>query len=904
MKGKEIEQYFIDYFKRQDHKHLPSGPVVVRDNPTLMFNSAGMVQFQNWFRDLSLAKYPRVVTSQKCLRAGGKHNDLENVGYTNRHHTFFKMLGNFSFGDYFKERAIELAWNFLTKELGIKKDRLSVTIHHSDQESRKIWRKILGGESKITEEGDADNFWTVGNRGPCGPCTEIFHQTKEGQEPVEIWNLVFTEYNQTDKAREKLPKPCVDTGMGLERITAVIEGKEDNYETSLIYPLVEAVVKRVDDFDEWRGRLSSGIDDEPPVEKMNKPAIRDKKGHLRPFLKVIADHIVSACFLIHEDVIPSNKNEGYVLRKILRRMFMHGLEVMKDGGSIFSIDPRHIGFPYEDGKLVEKVVDLHPELKESLPLIKDTLLEEVNLFAGVMRVAPNFHTDLFNLLEHGGREAGLVKLTYDGRKLSGECIFKLEDTHGLPLDLIRKICELQKVEMDMEGYELCVKRRQALAEKGLLKKEPINADAYSETQTLDNGGLTSFAGNLHHDDKKYIVLSATPFHPQGGGQMGDKGTITVTKSNGLEDRINVINAIAVKNPSGERVIFHEVEDLAVDLSKGVKVTVKIDQAHRKKLAQGHTATHILNEIISNPNIVHPGLDESGEFVFSAQRGSNITAEKFTFDFTCRYQMTQDILNLIEKMVNQVIQEDVKLETKTLEDLQKAKKEGYKPLPGHDYGAGKLQGLEIAATLPGGGKFSSKELCGGSHLDRTGEIGYFKIIKESSISRGVRRIEAVTGQNAVDHIQNLEKILTEKITNLEKENSTLKKEVEEMQMRMRRDKILRGDARREKTRYGVDFLIHTSPNLLPSDIRPLLAELSRRRKAIHLVHCKSGGKISLGISVPESISEVLSAVAVLKEPVAVLKGANKPSGNELIAQGGGRSPESLSKALDSIKKQLL
>ena len=898
MPGREIEKAFVNYFKEHDHKDLPSGPIVVRDDPTLMFNSAGMVQFRNWFQDLNVARYPKVVTSQKCIRAGGKHNDLKEVGFTPRHHTFFRMLGNFSFGDYFKEEAIELAWDFLTKELGIGQSKLSITVHNSDQESRQIWAKILGGESRITDEGDADNFWSMGDSGPCGPCTEIFYDHGK-DEPTEIWNLVFMQYNQTSKGRENLAKPCVDTGMGLERITAVMQGVEDNYETDLIYPLIKGI-------SEYGGKQLE---------------IRDEKGHIKPSFKIVADHFISSCFLISEGVQPSNTKEGYVLRKIIRRMFIHQSKLENRHG--FSFDSVDFD-PIRCLSYLFPLRPLHPELSGSFSLVSKIIERENHLFKRVgfevMRVAR-----MVTEAKKDG-QSGWVEIS-DG-KLTGETIFKMQDTYGMHLEMIEEMCESGEVTvgMDMEGYEACVKERE-IRSKGVLKKEELpNPAGFPPTERIENdlvcpvdnvsrSDFTHGMGKVYvlreqhkvHDDqgRPYLRFDKTPFHPQGGGQVGDKGWFVDG------DRwIEIKNTLEVEKPDGKgTVIFHEI-----DRDEGDKIPSRftgvftkdgsssrrlvVDKAHRDAVARGHTATHILNQVL---------CDLLGE-VF--QQGSHITAEKFTFDFTHDGSIGKERLKKIEDTVNEVIRANVEVQCKTYENYTEAKAAGAKSLPGESYAKGSVRVLKMGTDLGWqlgehgenvpSQRFESIELCGGTHVNRTGDIGLFKILGESSISRGVRRLEAMVGDRALAYIQQMEEELEVENEAMRKENSSLRKELGEVETTLRRGQIL--SAMPKPALVHIPYFVHTSTELLPSDIRHLLIELDKKQEGIHLVHCFFKGKVSLGVTVSKSIKG-FHAVKLLEEAVSILGGNNKPSGNEFIAQGGGANTKSLSDALDAVEKQL-
>ncbi len=714
MKAADIRKTFLEYFQSKGHTIVASSPVVPGDDPTLLFTNAGMNQFKDVFLGFDKRPYTRATTSQKCIRAGGKHNDLDNVGYTARHHTFFEMLGNFSFGDYFKHDAISFAWELLTEKFKLPKDKLWVTVYQEDDEAYEIWNKVVGVPAeRIVRIGDnkggrymSDNFWMMGDTGPCGPCTEIFYDhgpdipggppgspEEDGDRYIEIWNNVFMQFNRTeDGVMHPLPKPSVDTGMGLERIATVLQGKHSNYEIDLFQALLAAAKTAVD--------AAGGGD----VDASS------------PSLKVIADHIRACSFTVADGVIPSNEGRGYVLRRITRRAIRHG----------YKLGARTPFFHKLVSALVEQMGEAYPELRQNEKRITDVLKTEEERF--------------FQTIAHG-MEILEGALASGAKQVDGETAFKLHDTYGFPVDLTADVCRERDVTVDQAGFDAAMARQREQASAagkfkmaaGLEYKGVATGFHGYEHLTVDAANVTAIyldgasVQQANAGDDAVIVLDHTPFYAESGGQCGDSGDLRNATSRFIVEDTQKIQA---------DVFGHHGRVVEGAIKVGDKLNAKVDAELRAKTVRNHSATHLM----------HKALREVlGEHV--QQKGSQVTADRTRFDFAHNAPMTDEQIREVEELVNAEIlaNADAQAQVMALEDAQKS---GAMMLFGEKYG-------ETVRVLSIG---SSKELCGGTHVKRTGDIGLFKIVAEGGVAAGVRRVEAITGANALAYTQNLESTL--------------------------------------------------------------------------------------------------------------------------------------------------
>ncbi len=711
MKVSQIRQAYLDFFASKGHQIVPSSPVVPGDDPTLLFTNAGMNQFKDVFLGFDQRPYSRATTAQKCIRAGGKHNDLDNVGYTARHHTFFEMLGNFSFGDYFKQDAIEFAWELLTEVFKLPKEKLFITVYAEDQEAYDIWHQQIGVPAeRIIRIGDnkgaryaSDNFWMMGDTGPCGPCTEIFYDhgahipggppgspDEDGDRFIEIWNNVFMQFNRDEAGNmHPLPKPSVDTGMGLERIAAVLQKVHSNYEIDLFANLLQAAKAAVE------GAGGQNCDSNSPS------------------LKVIADHIRACSFVIVDGVIPGNAGRGYVLRRIARRAIRHGFKLGARQPFLYQLVPA----------LVAEMGDAYPELRLAQDKVSDVLKQEEERF--------------FQTIANGMEilEAALAK---NATNIDGETAFRLHDTFGFPLDLTADICRERGVTVDVAGFELAMQaqRNQARAAgqfkmtQGLTYAgKPTEFHGYEQLQR-DSNTITALyldgvpVQAVAAGDNAVVVLDHTPFYAESGGQVGDRGELRNERS-----RFEVADTFKIQ----ANVFGHQGEVLEGQLCVGDSLKALVDIAHRQDTMRNHSATHLL----------HKALREVlGDHVM--QKGSLVDASKTRFDFTHNAPISPTQLRQIEALVNREILANTATSAQVM-SLEDAQKTGAMMLFGEKYGA-EVRVLEIG---------TSKELCGGTHVSRTGDIGSLKVTSESGVAAGIRRVEAVTGNNALHFLQDLE-----------------------------------------------------------------------------------------------------------------------------------------------------
>lgn len=854
----DIRRHFVDYFVRNDHTHVPSSSLIPRNDPTLLFTSAGMVQFKDVFTGLEKRDYKRAVSSQKCLRAGGKHNDLENVGYTARHHTFFEMLGNFSFGDYFKDDAISLAWNLVTKEFGLDANRLLVTVYSEDEEAAKIWKKITGfSDEKIIRIPTSDNFWSMGDTGPCGPCTEIFFDhgddiwggppgsaDQDGDRFIEIWNLVFMQFDQqSDGTKINLPKPSVDTGMGLERIAAVLQGKHNNYETDLFKTIIETSA-------ELSGQAVDG-----PFQASHR---------------VIADHLRASSFLIADGVLPSNEGRGYVLRRIMRRAMRHVHLLGVKDVMMWRLVPT----------LVHLMGEAYPELHNAQSLISETMRLEEERFQ--------------TMLERGMRllEQESEKLSSNG-KLAGDVAFKLYDTFGFPLDLTQDVLRSKKMTVDVDGFQAAMEKQRAESRanwsgSGEAKTESTWYDIKESFGATEFLGYTSNSADgkivalvkdgvrvdcLSENDEGFVVCNQTPFYGESGGQMGDSGVISCATN----DTIAHVNDTVKK--LGE-LIVHRVVVKKGTLKVDDVVHLNIDVEKRSCLRAHHSATHLLHAALRN------ALGTS-----VTQKGSLVAHDRLRFDFSYNQAIEQNILQEIEDVVNKQIRENANVSTKLMA-MDKAVESGAMALFGEKY----ADEVRVVSMGSDDAHFST-ELCGGTHVKRTGDIGLFKIISETGISSGVRRIEAFVGLAAQNYIKNKEKLFDDVLKALKaspvdvvgKVQTLLdEKKKNEREIQTLRQELATGGAKNKdvaRTIGDVAFVFQKVENIPAKDLRGIADQLKANHdNAIVAVASVVDEKVALVVCLSEKLTSRFSASDFVKAASTLLGGSG--GGRAEFAQGGG------------------
>ena len=732
---KNVRKSFLNYFSNNKHKIVDSSSLVPSNDPTLMFTNSGMVQFKNVFTGLEKRDYKRAVTSQKCVRAGGKHNDLENVGYTPRHHTFFEMLGNFSFGDYFKDVAIELAWNLITKEFQISKDKLSVSVYSEDEEAFNLWKKIAGlPESRIYKISTSDNFWSMGDLGPCGPCSEIFYdhgehlkggppgsKDQDGDRFIEIWNLVFMQFEQVSKDKKiELPKPSVDTGMGLERISALLQGTHDNYATDHFKTLIEASANLI-------------------KTKVNKENISSHR--------VIADHLRASSFLIAEGVLPSNEGRGYVLRRIMRRGMRHSHTLGSDEPIFYKMIPT----------LVKEMSDSYPELKRAEPLITETLKTEEEKFSSLLKRGIEILNENLNKVKNNS--------------FPGEIAFKLYDTYGFPLDLTADILKSKKIKVDKAGFDKEMEKNKKLArsnwkgsgdkfleEKWFKVREKINPTEFLgyEFNKLEGIVLKILAGKDFVNEAKAgdeieIITNQTPFYAESGGQVGDQGII-------YSNDCKIIIHDTQKKMGDLHVHYGKVEK--GNLKVNQTVNLEIDIKRRNNARAYHSATHLLHEALRRT---------LGKHV--TQKGSLVSPDKLRFDFSHNKPIDKKEIEKIENYVNEMINTEADVKTRIMTPKEAVSK-GALAMFGEKYG----DEVRVLSMGNENGKYFSTELCGGTHVKNTKEIGKFKIVNQSSIAAGVRRVEALRDKQLEEYEKSLKKDKTNKEKDLIKQIDLIKEEL--------------------------------------------------------------------------------------------------------------------------------
>ncbi|WP_271274661.1 alanine--tRNA ligase [Aliamphritea hakodatensis] len=842
MTSAELRQAFLNYFENNGHQIVESSSLIPANDPTLMFTNAGMVQFKDVFLGSDQRPYTRATTSQRCVRAGGKHNDLDNVGYTARHHTFFEMLGNFSFGDYFKRDAINFAWTFLTEVLQLPKEKLWITVHISDDEAEKIWKEEVGIDPERFSKLDEDNFWSMGDTGPCGPSSEIFYDhgadiwggppgspEEDGDRYIEIWNLVFMQFNRAaDGEMTPLPKPSVDTGMGLERIAAVLQNVHSNYEIDLFQNLLKAAAAAVG---------SNDLD--------NKS------------LRVIADHIRSCSFLILDGVIPSNEGAGYVLRRIIRRAVRHGKKLGAQGAFFHKLV----------AALVKEMGAAYPDLTAQQELIEKVLLKEEEQFA--------------KTLEHGMGLLETVISKLEGTEIPGETVFKLYDTYGFPVDLTADVAREQELTIDMAGFEKAMEQQRTQARAA----GKFNVD-YNDALTLD--GETSFTGYEHLQgsakvvglfsdgaavdvlnagDKGIVVLDETPFYAESGGQVGDSGLL---KAEGL------IFTVADCTKESKNHLHHgELQQGTIKV--GDTLFPEVDAERRQKTAVNHSATHVLHEALRRVLGSHV-----------QQKGSLNDAERLRFDFSHFEAVTAKELQAVEEMVNEEVRRNTLIETDVM-DIDSAKEKGAMALFGEKYD-------DEVRVLTMGGDFSV-ELCGGTHAQRTGDIALLKIVSEGGIAAGVRRVEAVTGKAALDFMAGVSAQLQDKLTDQQGKTRQLEKELEQLKAKLAAAKgadLVSAAA----DVAGVKVLAEVLEGIEPKALRDTIDQLKNKLgSAVVVLATVADGKVSLAAGVSKDLTAKVKAGDLVRELTAKLGG--KGGGRPDFAQGGGTDAAALPAVLAEV-----
>ena len=863
MKAKQVRKTYIDYFRSKGHELVDSDSLVPQNDPSLLFTNAGMVPFKDVLLGVEKRPYTRAVSSQRCLRVGGKHNDLENVGYTARHHTFFEMLGNFSFGDYFKKETIAFAWELLTENYSIPADKLWITVFKDDDESETIWREDIGVPAeRISRLDEEDNFWTMGDTGPCGPCSEIYYDHGpeiEGSPPaigsdpgdrfVEIWNLVFTQFDRSqDGSLSPLPSPCVDTGLGLERMAAVLQDKHSTFETDLFTPLIKDAAK-----------------------------ICGTKDLNNPSLKVISDHLRASAFLVADGVSVSNEGRGYVLRRIIRRALRHADKLGAEKPVMSSMVPT----------LVKQMSDAYPILKKNSALIQANILQEEEQFASTL-------VQGMSLLKE---EVKNLK----GKTISGELIFKLYDTYGFPPDMTADFARENNLKVDLKGYEKSMNKQ---------KERGREASAFSSVlpESLNLKGSTDFVGyendevktkilelvslsdgktqeDIKKNEETLVILDKTPFYAESGGQVGDSGALIgdkfefqVTDTQKIGDHVGHIGSLAKGS-----------------VSKGDGVLARINKQARNQTALNHSATHLLNSALRKV---------LGDHV--EQRGSLVNEEKLRFDFVHQKQVTKGEIKEIEAIVNSEIRANSKATTETM-PIKEAEKKGALAFFGDKYG-------EEVRVLSMGGDFSV-ELCGGTHVQRTGDIGYFKIITETSISAGVRRIEALTGEAAVnlsqDSHDNLDSLalklntsseeVRDKISQLIDSNKTLKQELDKL--RSSSLSATASDMSLESEEIaGLKVIAKKMEGLDSSVLRETADKLRNKEKNSLIVLISIfEDKVPLVIATHKELDQI-DARDVMNHLVNLLGGSG--GGRSDFAQGGVEKVEDIEIALASLSEFLV
>ncbi len=881
----EIRSTFIDFFAKNGHEPVPSSPLVPRNDPTLMFTNAGMVQFKNVFTGQETRPYKTAATSQKCVRAGGKHNDLDNVGYTARHHTFFEMLGNFSFGDYFKERAIALAWELITKTYGLDKKRLTVTVYHEDDEAHALWKKLTGfGDDKLIRIASSDNFWQMGDTGPCGPCSEIFFDhgpkiqggppgsdTADGDRFIEIWNLVFMQFEQLPSGeRVALPKPSIDTGMGLERISAVLQGTHDNYETDLFKALIAASVD------------ATGV----------APTGDAKFSH-----RVIADHLRATSFLIADGVLPSNTGRGFVLRRIMRRAMRHAHLLGAKDPLMYRLVPA----------LVRQMGDTYQELTRAQALISETLKLEETRFRATLEKG-------LGLLGEASS-----KLT-SGQVLSGDVAFKLYDTYGFPLDLTEDALRARGITVDNVAFNAAMEKQKDDARKAWKG----SGEAATETvwfEVRDKVGATEFLGydtesaegvvaallkdgqpvtSLKQGDEAQIIVNQTPFYGESGGQVGDTGVMRGPKG-------AVFKVTDTQKKLGDVFVHFGVMEKG-SLGEGTAVELIVDGARRTATRANHSATHLLHEALRTVLGTHV-----------AQKGSLVSPDRLRFDFTHTKPMSAEEIAQVEAMANAIVLQNAPVETHLMA-LEDAKQSGAMALFGEKYGD-EVRVVSMGQPVPGANKAWSVELCGGTHAKRTGDIGLVKVTSEGGSSAGVRRIEALTADGARAYLAAHDEQLREAASVLRVRPEDVVERVKALMDEKKQLEKQLSDAKKQAALGGgssggaaagdairtvgdVKLFARSVQGLNPKDLRSLVDDGKKQvvSGVVAIVGVTEDGKAGLAVGVTDDLVKTWSAVELVKAGAEAL-GGKGGGGRPDMAQAGGPDGSKAGSALEAIEARL-
>jgi len=878
----QIRRTFIDYFVQNGHEYVASGPLVPTNDPTLMFTNAGMVQFKNVFTGVEKLPYSRAVTSQKCVRAGGKHNDLDNVGYTARHLTFFEMLGNFSFGDYFKERAIELAWNLITSEFGVARDRLVVTVFQEDEEAFDLWKKISGlSQDRIIRINSSDNFWSMGDTGPCGPCSEIFYDygdgiwggppgsaTEHGDRFIEIWNLVFMQFDQqADGARPDLPRPSIDTGMGLERIAALLQGTNNLFETDMFAALVDGAA-----------------------------AVTGSKtgGDNLVSQRVIADHLRTMSFLVAEGVLPSNEGRGYVLRRIMRRAMRHATLLGAKEPVIYRLL----------GVLTGEMGQAYPELVEGEAMIGETIrLEEERFLKTLTRGLQILGQETANM---GG-----------GQVLDGDTAFKLYDTYGFPLDLTEDALRTRDIKVDHAGFDAAMARQRAAA-RASWSGSGSTADEQIWFFVADKAGPSEFLGyenesaqgevvalvrdgveveKLAEGQTGFVVFNQTVFYAESGGQVGDQGSLA---ARGVAARVVDV----VKRAGG--MFAHEVKVTAGDLRVGLAVEQVVDHERRTRIRANHSATHLL----------HAALRQVlGSHV--VQKGSLVSPDRLRFDFSHTKALADEEIAQIERIANRIIVQNQPVKTRLMGG-EEARKAGAMALFGEKYGD-EVRVVSMGRVGEGEmpGETYSMELCGGTHVRRTGDIGLVAVVQESSVASGVRRIEALSAEGAreyygaqVEQVKQISAALKvapkdvgERVRALVLERKKLERELSEAKKKLALGSGSPEAAAGEEIN-GVRFVGLVARDVKPRDLKGLVdvQKKSVGSGVVAVATVSQDNKAAIAVGVTDDLCHQLSAVDLVRAASAAV-GGKGGGGRADMAQAGGPDGAKINMALDAVRAVL-
>jgi len=872
----DIRKTFLEYFGKNGHEIVDSSPLVPRNDPTLMFTNAGMVQFKNVFTGLEHRDYNRATTSQKCVRAGGKHNDLENVGFTARHHTFFEMLGNFSFGDYFKDMAIELSWNLITKEFGLPKDKLLVTVYHEDDEAFDLWKKIAGlPDEKIIRIPTSDNFWAMGDTGPCGPCSEIFYDhgdhiwggppgsaEEDGDRFIEIWNLVFMQYEQTLEERLDLPKPSIDTGMGLERITAVLQGTHDNYNVDLLRKLIEASADKTS---------------------------TDADGDFNTSHRVIADHLRSCSFLLADGVLPSNEGRGYVLRRIMRRAMRHAHIIGAKDPLMHKLVPTLTGL----------MGQAFPELIRAEALITETLeLEETRFKKLLDRGLSLLDAETSDLAE--------------GDELAGDIAFKLYDTYGFPVDLTQDALKPKGINVDMDGFDAAMTKQREEARKNWAGSGEA-ADESVWFDVRDKVGATDFLGYeteeaegqivaIIQDGKTVeraepgaevaIVLNQTPFYGESGGQVGDSGVLRVGDMATIEVRDTA------KKLGDLHIHLGKVKGCSIAVGEDVHAIV--DPVRRGAVRSNHSATHLL----------HKALQERlGDHV--TQKGSLVAQERLRFDIAHPKGLSAEEMADVEARVNDQIRVNAEVVTRLMTP-EEAIEQGAMALFGEKYG----DEVRVVSMGTDQDKNFSVELCGGTHVKRTGDIGLFKVVSEGAVGAGVRRIEALTGSAAIEYLAAQEARLnqaanllkstpanvTARVEALLEERKKMEREISDLRKKLATGGA-GGGAGDVKDVNGVKYLGKVLDDIPGKELKSMVDEMKNQvGSGVCVAISVNDGKASIVVGVTDDLTDSQNAVDLVRIGSGAL-GGKGGGGRADMAQAGGPDGSKANEALAAIEAAL-